>query len=96
VFQRITVNISADADNEQDTVVAAAVVTAVAATTAAAAASDDDDDDDDDNDADENDVNDKATTQTTSIFVIQFGFLFICVLVNSLFVRYKNRTRTRL
>ena len=45
------------------------------------------DDDDDDDDADENDVSDRATIQTTAIFVIQFHFLFIYVLVGSLFVR---------
>jgi hypothetical protein len=90
------VNVRANADKEQDAT--AAAVAATTAATAAAAASDDDDDDvvDDDNDADENDVNDRATTQTTSIFVIQFRFLFIYMQVNSLCVRYKNRTRTGL
>jgi len=78
------VNVNANGDIEQDTVVD---VTFAAA---------DDDDVDDDNDADENDVNNRATTQTTAIFGIQFHFLFIYVLVNSLFVRCKNRTRTRL
>ena len=88
MFQCSAGNVNVSCDNEQDTVVAAA----------AAAAADDDDDgvDDDDNDADENDINERATTQTTAIFVIQFHFLFIYVLINSLFFRYKNRTRIRL
>lgn len=52
----MNVRVYANGDNEQGTVVAVAVAA--------------DDDVDDDNDADENDVNGRATTQTTAIFVI--------------------------